>query len=382
MTVLLASIDFSMGGNGERYVLEGWAEPETGHRWTMGQESRVVLPVRAPGPGCILVITATPCLNFPVLTAQSVMLALNGRLLETVQIEGLLTMSFAFPHALEKERDIVLSISHLSAGKPRSPAQVRQGQPLGLMMHTLRVFQLSAIEQAVPPMTALPGLRPGPSLRREVERRTGLPLRTLAENFESMGQGCQFGLVQRHCGAEPLGLLRFVETVTSRLVDGLLAGFAGVENADRLDLTPTADAQPRWAWRQQDYGLTYDTRLVAASSDAARVAPRQAQRLGFLRRKFVEDLASAEKIFVLTRGDCLTRSEAFAVSCALRVHGPVTLLWTVFGNEAEAGRVDLLARGFLRGQLGKVDRHGYGSLDAWLCVMSNAFVMGRQAVLF
>ena len=375
MTRLVAEIDFSAAGNSDCYVGEGWAEAEATHRWTMGRESHVLLPVAEPGPGCVLVINATPCLSAPDLAEQVVMLALNGRLLATVQIRGLQVLSVPFPKDLQWDREITVSFSHLSFGKSRAASQMRHGQPLGLMIHAIRVFELSADERSVTADQRLPGISFLPLLRNDVERRTGLPVQALSERFESIGQGCQFGLIQRQCGAEPLGLLRFVDTVTSKLVEGLVSRFTGVDNAAALDLEPTDDAQPRLRCRQTLYGLTYDTGFPAADSHSALVRHRQAQRLGFLRRKFFEDVASAKKIFVLTRGDCLTYPEAFAVYCALRLHGPATLLWTVFGNQAEAGQVNKLARGFLRGELGDVDENGYGSLDAWLSIMANSVLI-------
>ncbi len=375
MTRLVGAIDFSARGNSGGFVLDGWAEPEAGHRWTLGRESRVRLPVDDCGPDCVLVLDATPCLCPPDLPAQVVMLALDGRLLATVELRGLRVMAFPLPPGLAPG-EAVLSLAHLSCGKPRAPAQMRDGQPLGLMVHSLRVFRLDAAERSAGGAAGPAGLRPGPFVRAEVERRTGLPVRALAERFESIGQGCQFGLVQRQCGAEPLGLLRFVDAVTSRLVDGLVAGFAGIEDAAHLALEPTEDAQPRLRWRQRDYGLTYDTRLLAAGADWAAVRRRQAQRLGFLRRKFIEDVASAEKIFVLTRGDCLSPSEALAISCALRLHGPATLLWATIGNPSAAGQVHRLAPGFLCGELGDVDQHAYAPLEVWFAVMGNAVGVG------
>ncbi len=371
MTQLAGAIDFSARGNSGDYVLEGWGEAEAGHRWTLGRQSLVRLPAADLGPDCVLVIDATPCLCPPELAGQVVMLALGGRLLATVELRGLRVTSFPLPPGLPPG-ETVLSLDHLSSGRGRAPEQMRDGQPLGLMVHSLRVFRLDAAERSAVGGAGPGGLRPGPSVRAEAERRTGLTLPALAERFESIGQGCQFGLVQRQCGAEPLGLLRFVDTVTSRLVDGLVAGFAGVEDPDHLTLEPTEDAEPRLRWRQTDYGLTYDTRLLAAGADWEAVRHRQAQRLSFLRRKFAEDVAAAEKMFVLTRGDCLSPSEALAVSCALRLHGPATLLWTTIGHPPAAGQVDRLAPGFLRGELGEVDAHAYAPLEVWLAVMGNA----------
>ena len=134
----------------------------------------------------------------------------------------------------------------------------------------------------------------------------------------------------------------------------------------------TADAEARFGWQQVDYKLFYDTRLVAAAADPDVVRTNQARRLALLRRKFLEDLELGDKIFVLTRSHCLTQTEALAVYCALRLRGPAVLLWTVFGDPARTGQVERIRPGFLRGHLGEVDRHGYGSFDAWLSIMSNA----------
>jgi hypothetical protein len=52
--------------------------------------------------------------------------------------------------------------------------------------------------------------------------------RDLVLNFESIGDNCEFGLVQRMAGAEPLGLLRFSSTPLPLLVRALRARFDGL----------------------------------------------------------------------------------------------------------------------------------------------------------
>ena len=287
------------------------------------------------------------------------MLAIDGRLLATVTFSALQVTAFRLPGGLPAAGGVVLGITHLSAAMPRAPEQWRGGQPLGLMMHSLRVFRLPP-----PSQPHAPG--------RAAGRRPTIPRKALAERFESLGQGCHFGLVQRQCGAEPLGLLRFVDTTTAHLYEGLVAGFHGVGAPGRLELFHTDDAQPGYRWEHSDYHLLYDTRLRVDETSPHAVLLAQSRRLAFLQRKFTEDLHAGDKIFVLTRGDCLTAPEALAIFCALRLHGPGTLLWTVFGDAAAAGCVDALMPGFLRGHLGDTDSHRYASLGAWLKVMANA----------
>ena len=369
MSKLILDIDFAAGGNSAGFVLDGWAEQEPKHRWTMGRESRLRLPCVPGEAGRVLAISATPCLHPPHLTGQAVMLALDGRLLATIRVDALRVFAFRLPAALAA--DTVLSITHLSAGLPRAPAQIRRGEPLGLMIHNIRVFRLDDGQPAVPG-NFLPATTISPTVEHAIKSRQEPDLARLAARFESLGQGCQFGLVQRQCGIEPLGLLRFVDTTTSFLTDGLVAGFRDIGAPGRLELFLTIDAEPRYRWEHRDYRLLYDTRLRADEHAPEIVQHQQSQRLAFLQRKFIEDLREGAKIFVLTRGEPLAEEEALAVFCALQLHGPNTLLWTVASGTDAAGHVEQLQRGFLRGHLGPLDQHGYGAFEPWVSLMKNA----------
>ncbi len=352
MTRLLLDIDFSRRGNSQSYVLDGWSHPELTHRWTMGRESRLTLSLHGQGANPVLVLNATPARDKPRLNGQTVMLALEGRLLVTLQIDALHVAAVRLPRDLPP--NAVLTITHLQAHVPRPPAQIRKGQALGLMVHTLRVFDLGS---------------PAPVRSAEPE---GLSDADLAVRFESLGQGCHFGLIQRKFGIEPLSLLRFVDTTTAMLYEALTARFASIEAPDRLEWLRAPTDPPSWRWRQKDYNLNFNTQLPIQTSDPRHLAVPQAQRLAFLRRKFLEDAAEAEKIFVLTRTDCLTEAEALAVYCALTLLGPCTLLWTTFGDPAATGQVTRVAPGFLHGELGPIDGVRYATPDAWRMALRDA----------
>jgi hypothetical protein len=225
---LLADIGFGAAGNSDAFVLDGWGEPEAGHRWTMGQESRLSLP--RFDAGCVLAIDATPCLNAPELHAQAVMLAINGRLLVTASFPGLRVFAFRLPQGVTGAEKAVLSITHLHCEAARAPDQMRGGQPLGLMVHSIRLYEPEQPRAPRAPLTP-------PASREE-----------LALRFESLGQGCQFGQIQRQMGAEPLNLLRFVDTVTSSLVDGLVGGFTGIDRPDGLRLGRASRDNPSYTW--------------------------------------------------------------------------------------------------------------------------------------
>ena len=345
MTTCLLHIDFRGTGNSDHYVRDGWSHPEATHRWTMGAESRLALP--ALPHGAVLVLCATPCLHPPALAAQTVMLALDGRLLTTVRFDGLHVTAWRLPAATGA---VTLSLFHLHHAAPRGPGQMREGGALGLMVHSLRVF--------------LPGAAPRP--------HRGLAGTPLAGHFESIGQGCHFGLVQRQCGVERTSLLRFVDTTTAMLYEALAAGLSGIAGANRLAWQAPDPHRPTWRWRQAEYGFCFNT-LLPVTTVPPPTLERQAARLGLLRRKFLEDCALAERICVLTRSDCLTEAEALAIHCALTLHGPCTLLWTTYGDVMRTGLVERLAPGFLRGELGPVeDDTRYAPLPVWQTLMEQA----------
>ncbi len=356
---LLLDVDFSVRGNSSDYLLDGWGVQEPKHRWTLGQQSRLVLRLPGGSAGTVLAICATPCLHPPKLVAQTVMLALDDRLLATVRFHELQVAAFRLPQDLRAET--VLSIVHLHCEAPRAPSQARGGLSLGLQVQSIRVFA--------------PGF--SAPLVRDVAATDD---RSLALQFESIGQGCQFGLIQRACGAEPLGLLRFVDTMTALLYEGLARGFAGIDAPGRLDMQTTEQSRPTYRWHHLDFGFFFDTRAFVDETDPDALAVRQSARLGLLRRKFLEDCQSAEKIFVLTRGDCLTEPEALAVFCALCLHGDCTLLWTVFGDPARAGEVDILAPRFMRGQLGSIDHERYAALPEWRSTLQRALTRHRERI--
>src|ERR1700709_963317 len=56
----------------------------------------------------------------------------------------------------------------------------------------------------------------------------------LVLQFESIGDNCEFGLVQRLAGAEPLGLLRFAGTPLRNLLGGLNARFADIADPNHV----------------------------------------------------------------------------------------------------------------------------------------------------
>lgn len=378
MTELLADIGFGHAGTSADHVHEGWGPTEPFHRWTVGAESRMRLPLSRPGPGCIVAINAAPWRDEACLPSQAVMMAINGRLAGTFQFNEHRSFAFALPEAVRNDAEIVLSICHLNSSTPR-PAAGRDhaGSPLGLMVTSVRIFRLAHTAFAMRTRPAFLGRVSDGSLQTALEK-AGCPAPgALVMGFESIGQNCEFGLIQRAFGADPLGLLRFASNVTHLLVDGLMARFAGIGDPQTTRIYVSDPPQPEFKVHEQRYYLWYSTGRTEAETTRAAILADQCRKLNFLRRKFVEDLRDGSKIHVLTRPEILTEAEALAVFCALQMEGPNALLWTVHGDPARTGQVDCLRPGFLRGHLGVVDERNYATPDAWLSVLANAYALAR-----
>ncbi len=380
MIRLLADIGFGRGGRSAEHVVSGWGEVEPGHRWSIGPESSVALPWRS-GLDHIVVLDAAPWCDPGALPSQTVMLAINGRLLTTLQMRDRRVLAVPAPAALSSGDTAVLSFTHLSSRAPRPAGGLyRDGQALALGVSSIRVFCRDGPAVPVSTLGALPAIVADGSMQDLAARCTGLAPVELVTRFESLGHDCEFGTVQRSFGAEPLGLLRFAGVVTHKLVDGLMARFADIGAPETTRIFVSGPPEPEFKVHEQLYYLWYSVGKTPQETTHAAVLREQCRRLAFLRRKFDEDLQNATKIFVLTRGEPITEAEALAVFCALRHSGPSTLLWTTHGEVSRTGQVDCLMPGFLRGHLGQVDHRNYATQDAWLSVLTNAYVQRHELV--
>jgi capsular polysaccharide biosynthesis protein len=211
-----------------------------------------------------------------------------------------------------------------------------------------------------------------------------MDLDRLLAQFESLGDSCEFGLVQRHAGAEPLGLLRFagfmgaLDQRLETLVAALDRGFEGLGNPDTVQVT--AEGVPEhqeYIIRESAYGLTYHTFLSPTDVSAADLRKNESTRLRFLRRKLVADLAKPEKIFVWKSNLPIALPRIHTLLAALRRRGPATLLW-VCEADATTGRVgsvERLADGLLRGVIDQFAPYATTAgikLESWYEICANA----------
>lgn len=178
----------------------------------------------------------------------------------------------------------------------------------------------------------------------ELERLTSMPAERFISRFESLGENCEFGVAQRLCGTEPLGLLRFGAPRLSRLVDCLGNRFETAGKAEGIDLVLSDGSSREYIVYEKNIGMMYHTWQFEGQIDIELLLAQQVVRLRFLARKLIEDLADAQKIFVWKAdGDEADLSNIVLLHDRLQTFGNNKLLWIALADSMHAsGRAELL----------------------------------------
>jgi hypothetical protein len=213
------------------------------------------------------------------------------------------------------------------------------------------------------------------------EAEADLPLDQLMMQFESLGENCEFGLAQRRCGAEPLGLLRFASTPLSALLRAVKQRFEGLGERDQIEVRLSENGR-EYLVLDHRYGILYHPWMLVGQAAPEDILQREINRLPLLKQKMIEDLEEGQKIFVYRGMQPLARVLVSRLLEALREHGPCTLLWVELQDATHpAGTVEALGDGLLKGY---IDRFAPGenahdlSLDGWIALCRRAYAMARR----
>jgi hypothetical protein len=147
--------------------------------------------------------------------------------------------------------------------------------------------------------------------------------RALLLRFESIGSNCEFGLLQRRFGAEPLGLLRFNQVEIGGLIEALAHRFDDMGAPEHTELMTLQNGE--YFIRDRRFGLAMHTFLYKWNEDGEQLLAKFRRRVAFLKDKMLDDLAEARKIFVFSSAT-LRLDELLMLHAALSRFGDVTLL--------------------------------------------------------
>ena len=223
----------------------------------------------------------------------------------------------------------------------------------------------------------LPELREDAPWLRTPEGERDTTHSALMMGFESLGASCEFGLMQRHYGAEPLGLLRWVGINMFNLIQALDTQFEGIGEPryTRLEITPVGE----FVTKDTRYGLGMHTFMRNSGQDQETLIGQLRRRMRFLRGKLLEDLAEGEKIFVYRHLKSPTDAELHKLLAALRQYNPANrlLIMRMLPHGAPGEEPGFIAPGALCGAVADGRRPGKGQgwnvdNEFWLSVCQAA----------
>ncbi len=373
----LLRITFGSGGDDTHYLGAGWSGNEPGFRWTVNEWSELWIENPGAESDCVLELDVAPYLQAPELPHQRLSVFARGTLVGRSTLTAPANLGFRIPASLFAGRGPVrLVFEHPDASRPSDFGHDRDDRRLAVNFRNLRLSRLVG-DLAPKRLEAWKGV-----IAADVGKLIGLPAAEFMLKFESLGDNCEFGLVQRRCGAEPQGLLRFSNLELHRLIWGLQRGFEGLGDVRNLEFWVAAGTRREYVIRDRQYSLVFHTFLYEGDVDHDGLLTQQARRLGFLQRKLLEDLQTGEKIFVCKRNAPLAEQDVLPLHAELNRYGSNTLLWVVPGDADHApGTVDRLMPGLLRGHIDRFapyeDAHAL-SLEVWLSICVNAFRIGQD----
>ena len=201
----------------------------------------------------------------------------------------------------------------------------------------------------------------------------------LVEQFESLGDNCEFGFVQRTFGVEASGLLRWAVSPPDALALAIEGRFSGIFEYENL--VPNQNS----AGMVFDNATGFSFHSSMTSKDGTfdlndekrRIVWRQEKdKVEYLALKLNSLLESGEKIFVYKQNSRLSDEKLSKLSRAISQRGPGKLLYVETG--AETGSVVKRGENLYVGYIDQFAPYSSAnsvSLDSWISVLQSADVL-------
>ncbi len=380
-----AEFVFKQSRNGGPCLREGWGPLETDHTWSIAPESRLHIPL-APGQGDLLLqILLTPYTWRPLFDGQRLGVEVNGIALGEERIEAEAGLGYRLDAARFGNPDALdIRFHHPDAICPQKERISTDERHLGIALHEILVIRVPperpTVARSLPPLPLLPEDL-GPRSTELVQRLTGLAIPDLALRFESLGHNCEFGVVQRKLGVEPMGLLRFAGIAPHNLLRGLDFGFPQADDPDMLRVFIDSEERREYMIRNLAWGFQSHTDRYVGNTTADEVKQEQVRKHQLYLRKFLETLESGEKIFVFQHPDRLSEALVLPLLATLRSYGPNALLFVRRDSTRPPGTVEKLRPDLYMGSIDKLAPAwdvGNAKFTAWISLLANAYRFWRE----
>jgi hypothetical protein len=375
-------------------LVSGWSRPEENHTWTIGTESILRLNYE-PGDGDLQIeFGLVPFVANPRPTSQRLQVFVDNRLVCSENLDGPTWLGFRLARKTFAQTGVLtMQLLCPDATSPASISDSGDARQLGFSFRDVLIRNVplrAPFARRVRPPVPINRYTGSPADLDVIWGLTALSPPDLANSFESLGTNCEFGLFQRRCEAEPLGLLRFAGLSYLDLVNGIAAGFAGIDEVANMTCYPDGP-DGEWIVRTRSFGLEYHTNLSSADATAEAVLAAQRPILSFRRQKFLDLLSTGGKLFVVMRPQDMTEAQALPLISALRAYGPNALLFVSQQTGHPPGTVEALATDLFHGSMDGISKGrgpeettenrtwlGDAAMTAWLSVCTNAYRLWRE----
>lgn len=352
--VAVCDIVFGTFGNDETYIGDGWAAPSPGYRRAVGAQCELWLDHPPPAPFYRLTI------GLQLFSAY----ADTPETPITVILRGLTVGAQAVPRF--GKLAVVIPAELVAAAGPIRVTLA--GENLALRRVTLTALDADAVPRII---------GAGGMTIPALEHARGVAVAKFALGFESLGNSCEFGFIQRACGAEPLSLLRYSAIAHQELLRGLRSGFDGFGKLENLSphIRTDTDGRQFYDIGDQSYDFGYHTNIAVGETPEDSLLRQQSGYLKLLTRKLVQELKEGRKIFIYRNNDPLPLQDILRLHNVMTAHGPATLLWVVESDAYPAGTVEALTPRLIRGYVARLAPRwdaGLYELEPWLEVCHNA----------
>jgi hypothetical protein len=346
---------------------------ENTETWSVDGTSLLSLPAPQAPAAYYLFLNLRPHIVPGRLDAQHLRVTVSGSVLAQFRLTRPAARACRIPwHLIEGRKTLDIRFDLPDAARPSDFGGTDQRR-LGIAFSSLRLFaDATGAASAAEPRT-------GGAIAVDVDKLTAadrLPVRELMLQFESLGQNCEFGLVQRECDAETLGLLRFSSTPLQKLLAALDARFDGMGKPESVHVEHSANGRELMI-NDSRFGFLYHAFVDSGAMDIPALHAREIRRVPILVRKLLEDLAAGEKIFVFKGMGAMEPEQLFPLAAMLRRYGPNTMLFVTLADAAHpAGTVERRAPGFLIGYLTRfapMDDAKNFELSEWVRVCRGAY---------
>ncbi|HTB62967.1 MAG TPA: hypothetical protein VK737_05200 [Opitutales bacterium] len=171
--------------------------------------------------------------------------------------------------------------------------------------------------------------------------------------FESLGDNCEFGFVQRQCGMEDGGLLRWAVSPLENLMAILESDFAGLYEFENLvpcasDMVTDNGTKLIFHSKMR----SENGKFLLGADERRKIYAEEKQKMDYLVAKLRKRLTNPATIFVYKREAGASDAQAAALHTALRRTATNSLLMVAKEADREKwGTITDLGNGLLRGHI-------------------------------